>query len=747
MAANDKDPSSQGALTPAPANPVGSEARRIVPVQPALSAPPALSSSPDAAALFKALRRRWLMAGALGCLAAIVAFAAAWTLFPPKFLATQLIQVSSKQQTALEQGINRDTHSMLMKTIADRIKSRDVNMRALNQDGVRNLRLVRKQPDSLSTLIWIEENLKVEYREGSELLNITLAGEDANDLTVLVGAMTKSLLQIVNGEDKKQRKDRLDRYNRLHVESKEKLRDKVAEKEALLGKNGVKDTNTLLQQQITARYRLERAQEILGQHQYELDRKNTKLAALQQAKFKIKDAPAAEIRLKDIYDNDPELKKDSEKATKLEYVIEHLRKAGHREDDSLVVQNRADLDKIKKRLEKSVEEAKGGFIAKLRKNLEAEIDTKLAEIQAEIGPLEKHVAKYQKDVDTLGKSAEDINFWTGKLHLLETDIAQQEKAVANLFDAVKKAEVEEEAEPRISQIGDAEWQPRDVKKRILMLILAPFAALCSVVLAVAWWEFSARRIQGPDEVVSGLAIRVVGAVPELPDPRRIQFAADGQAADVYRHNLVESIDAIRTMLLRNASTENLRVVMVTSAVGGEGKTTLSSNLAMSLARAGRRTLLVDCDLRRPAAHQLFEQTLQPGFSEVALREVELPDAIRPTTADPNLFLLPAGQWDREVIQELAKAGITGIFEKLRSEFDFVVVDSHPVLPATDSLLIGQHVDAVLVSLMRDVSQVHHVHAACQQLSTLGIRVFGAVVNGVPVKDYGKSYQYAAQPVS
>ena len=70
-----------------------------------------------------------------------------------------------------------------------------------------------------------------------------------------------------------------------------------------------------------------------------------------------------------------------------------------------------------------------------------------------------------------------------------------------------------------------------------------------------------------------------------------------------------------------------------------------------------------------------------------------------------------------------------------------------MLPATDSLLIGQHVDAVLVSLMRDVSQVHHVHAACQQLSTLGIRVFGAVVNGVPVKDYGKSYQYAAQPVS
>jgi capsular exopolysaccharide synthesis family protein len=183
---------------------------------------------------------------------------------------------------------------------------------------------------------------------------------------------------------------------------------------------------------------------------------------------------------------------------------------------------------------------------------------------------------------------------------------------------------------------------------------------------------------------------------------------------------------------------------VTSAVNGEGKTTLASNLAMSLARTGRKTLLIDCDLRRPAAHQMFEQPLQPGFSEVILNEVELPDAVRPTAADANLFLLPAGLWDRNVVQELAKTGVTSIFEKLRDEFDFIIVDSHPVLGATDSLLIAQYVDAVLVSLMRDVSQMHNVHAASQQLATLGIRVFGAVVSGMPVKTYGKT---CAAPVA
>src|SRR5262249_50340196 len=155
---------------------------------------------------------------------------------------------------------------------------------------------------------------------------------------------------------------------------------------------------------------------------------------------------------------------------------------------------------------------------------------------------------------------------------------------------------------------------RDSKKRMLLLIFAPIAAFCMCLVAVAWWEFAARRIHEPEEVVTGLAMRVVGAVPELPDPRRLRIAAGTQAEEVLKHNLIESMHPVRTLLWRTATAEKLRVIMVTSAVGGEGKTSLAANLAMSLARAGRKTLLIDCDLRSPAAHQLFEQPLQPGFS-------------------------------------------------------------------------------------------------------------------------------------
>src|SRR5262249_9087048 len=125
--------------------------------------------------------------------------------------------------------------------------------------------------------------------------------------------------------------------------------------------------------------------------------------------------------------------------------------------------------------------------------------------------------------------------------------------------------------------------------------------------------------------------------------------------------------------------------------------------------------------------------LQPGFSEVLLEEIDLASSIIETSV-PGLSLLSAGQWDREVMDALAKDGVAELFERLKEEFDFIVVDSHPVLPAADSLLLGQHADAVILSVLREVSQAPRIYAACQRLSTLGIRILGAVVNGTDPSD-------------
>jgi len=241
--------------------------------------------------------------------------------------------------------------------------------------------------------------------------------------------------------------------------------------------------------------------------------------------------------------------------------------------------------------------------------------------------------------------------------------------------------------------------------------------------------------------VQTLGLDLVGTVPGWS--RRVWRSRYGNSAqdDVQWHSLLqESIDATRTLLQHAARTQALRVVMITSAVGSEGKTSLSCHLAASLARAGQRTLLLDWDLRNPSAHRLFDVRRSPGLCEVLRGEAELTEVIYPTPAE-GLWIVPAGRCDGSAIRTLALDGPKKIIDQVRGKYDFIVVDSCPVLPVADSLLVGQHVDAVIISVLQDVSQMPHVYAAYQRITALGIRILGAVVNGTTDQVYGNKYQY------
>src|SRR5262249_43035599 len=147
----------------------------------------------------------------------------------------------------------------------------------------------------------------------------------------------------------------------------------------------------------------------------------------------------------------------------------------------------------------------------------------------------------------------------------------------------------------------------DGDKRTKMAGLGFLAGLGLVVGGVAYLEFRARRVNSADDVAEGLQIKLMGILPILP--RRLRAGSRRtRRNDRYWHNLMlESMDTTRLALVHTARRESLRILMITSAFGGEGKTMLSSHLAMNLARSRLRTLLIDADLRRPAVHRVFER--------------------------------------------------------------------------------------------------------------------------------------------
>ena len=206
----------------------------------------------------------------------------------------------------------------------------------------------------------------------------------------------------------------------------------------------------------------------------------------------------------------------------------------------------------------------------------------------------------------------------------------------------------------------------------------------------------------------GLGIRVVGTLPALSARKMLDPIIRSSLSSPSRST------ACGRILMHDSTSKRRQVVLVTSAATMEGRTTVASQLAASLARAGRRTLLVDGDVRRPALHALFDVPLEDGLCEVLRAEVDVADVIRPTHAE-GLWLLTAGYCDVDAIHALATEQMQPVFEKLRAEYDFIIIDGAPVLGMSDALIFGQYSDGAILSVRRDFSQMPKINEAARLL--------------------------------
>jgi len=692
-------------------------------------APLALSSGPDVSNYLQALRRRWVSAAAIGGTLAVLAALAAWFLLPPKYIAMGCVRVAYEVPTIDRTPGGRGDFSTYLKTQAAHLTSRRVISEALKKDEVKALHLeerTNKEPAQ-----YIEDELKVEFQDNQELVKVLMSSPDPQVSLAIVKAVIDSYLDIIVYAEKEERRRRVADMNAVLSKASAALKQKQDTLDSLVRNSGDVDPAVLairigdLQSAIRdanvrrsdLRLKIREAKADLISH----------IAHMKSLKESAVSTPSVEAALK----NDPIAQKlKAEIAAEQAIIDDFEHKTPGVAYPSLLAAKRR-VQTAQANLKKRKQE--------IQEELAAIAETSGTGGREEMERLrvakENTIKAMEEHHDELGKNLVALNEELAKLKRvdhaeqdrLRESIQQEKQFVDDLALRLRKEEVDLEAGTRVTPAQDAELQKKDMKKQLLGVIAAPLVTLLGTCLCIAWLDVRQRRIRSAGEVSRGLGIRVVGAVPAVPNLEQHLVGPTGEP-DLEGHPALESIDALRTQLLRDANDTHTRVVMVTSATHGEGKTTVACHLAGSLARAGRKTLLLDGDLRRPSAHQLFELSMHPGFSEVLLNEVELTDAVQATTLD-GLWFMAAGQWDREVLHALARDGVEGIFEKLQEEFDFIIIDSHPVLAATDSLLIGQRVDAVILSVLREVSQMPRVYAASQRLTTLGIRVLGAVVNG------------------
>ena len=368
-----------------------------------------------------------------------------------------------------------------------------------------------------------------------------------------------------------------------------------------------------------------------------------------------------------------------------------------------VIQAEEALKNAQDRLAKYRETIRPAIEAELHKQLNEKKAQKLETLQADLAKATNRETFAQQRLALIQKEIERKNDFQGEIEKLRFDITQTEALCVTLATETERLKVELGAPPRVTLAEEPFVLPGiEGKRRLKYTAMAALGVLLAGICCVVGWESRIRRVTHPDDLATSLGVRLLGTVP--PTHETVE-----QEHPIF----VEAIDAIRTMLLNGTPHSNLRFLVITSAVSGEGKTSVTGHLAISLARVGFRTLLVDGDLRLPTAERVFNVPLSPGLSEV-LSGANPGEAIHATSI-PNLSVMTSGQWTCTAQQGLVGPRWHTVAANLKEEFDFVIMDSSPLLLVSDALLLAREADGVIVSVLTGVSQFATVDEAVNRL--------------------------------
>jgi succinoglycan biosynthesis transport protein ExoP len=264
-------------------------------------------------------------------------------------------------------------------------------------------------------------------------------------------------------------------------------------------------------------------------------------------------------------------------------------------------------------------------------------------------------------------------------------------------------------------------------------------------------ELADRSFRKPDEIVREFGVSILGHIPYMKE-QRLRGIRDRDtggmdrtvvSAHLPRSRPAEAYRSVRTAICFSALGDSHRVIQVTSPAAGDGKSTLAANLAVSLAQSGKRTILVESDFRRPNVHKITGVSNDVGIVDVLRGTAELADVIQEVSVK-ELSVIPCGRLPGNPSELLTRPEYESLLEMLRDKFDYVVVDSPPVLVVTDACSVAPRTDAVIVCIRLGRHTRDFGRRALDQLRDVGANVIGMVINGVDESDaygYG-SYSYS-----
>ncbi len=357
----------------------------------------------------------------------------------------------------------------------------------------------------------------------------------------------------------------------------------------------------------------------------------------------------------------------------------------------------------------------------------------------------KEMDKFRLENETKSR---ELQGFVAKNQMFQDQIASSQEAITAVASTLDKLSVVPETGSRTMQELDrfGASPSRASMNRFLGLGAAvgglAFGALGYLL------SFADRRYKGPEDVIRELGRPIWGQIP-LMDTKGLERKDSKLDPGIVVHHrskstTSESFRGVRTSLYFGNRSGDLKLVQVTSASPADGKSTLAANLAVSIAQSGRKVALVDCDFRRPRVDKIFGIENKVGLSTMLAGDAELPDICQSCEV-PNLTLIPSGLRPSNPAELLSSEQFSQALSMLREKFDYVIIDSPPVLAVSDPAVIAARVDGTLIALRLRHNDRALSTRALKMLSSINANVLGVVVIGVTGNgsSYGRGYGYGS----
>ncbi len=379
-------------------------------------------------------------------------------------------------------------------------------------------------------------------------------------------------------------------------------------------------------------------------------------------------------------------------------------------------------------------------IKAIKRNIAQEVKNIAESIKVEYKIALENEQQILKAMEEKKKEALELNKKQIQYNVLKREVEVNRSLYESLLKRLKEAGVTEDLKvTNISIVDPASVPEKPVKpKKKLNIILSLITSLFLGIFLAFFLEYLDNTVKYPSEVERHFKTPLLGIIGkiefETANPKKEELIIVTES----KSHIAESFRTIRTNLSFASPDTEKKTFIISSALPSEGKTLVSANLAVSFSQVEKKVLLLDCDLRRPRIHQIFNLERNEGLSEFLSGSSELKVK---ETRFPNLKVITSGVIPPNPAELLASKKMRNLLEQIKEEFDMIIIDSAPILSAADSIEIVPLTNGVVMVIKAASTPIPSVQTAIDQISDVGGKVIGCILNNVDLEKENYYYSY------